>query len=327
MATKMNAIVQDEYGTSEVLRFDQIERPEIKDDEVLVQVSAAGLDRGTWHLMSGLPYMIRAMGFGLRAPKNPISGLDVAGTVVAIGQDVTKFAIGDEVFGIGQGSFAEYTAAKESKLAAKPAGLAFEQAAAVPVSGLTAFQAIRDVAGVEPGQHVLVIGASGGVGTYAVQLAKSFGAQVTGVCSTAKVDLVRSLGADHVIDYTQADFAEGEQRYDAIIDIGGNSPLAKLRGALTPTGTLVIVGGEEGSKFAGGINRQLRAMTMSPFIKQRLTSFMSKEKGEDIAQLGELIEQGKVTPMVEKTYPLADAPQAMRHLEDGLVRGKLVITV
>ena len=326
MPTKMNAIVQDQYGTSEVLHLDEIERPEIGTDEVLVRVHAAGLDRGTWHLMTGLPYLIR-LGFGLRAPKNPVAGLDVAGTVVAVGKDVTRFTPGDEVFGIGRGSFAEYTVAKASKLAIKPAGIPFEQAAAVPVSGLTAIQAIRDVAGVEPGQNVLVIGASGGVGTYAVQLAKAFGARVTGVCSTAKVDLVRSLGADHVIDYTTDSFADGQQRYDVILDVGGNSPLAKLRKALTPTGTLVIVGGEEGGKWTGGIGKALRALTLSPFIKQRLTTFLSKEDYADLEKLGELIDEGKLTPTVEKSYPLADAPEAMRHLEDGLVRGKLVITV
>lgn len=326
MTTKMNAIVQDEYGTSDVLHLGEIKRPEIGPDEVLVRVRAAGLDRGTWHLMTGLPYVIR-LGFGLRAPKNPVAGLDLAGTVVAVGKEVSRFAEGDEVFGIGRGSFAEYAAAKESKLAIKPADLPFDQAAAVPVSGLTAIQAVRDVARVEPGQHVLVIGASGGVGTYAVQLAKAFGAQVTGVCSTAKVDLVESLGAYHVIDYSQEDFADGLQRYDVILDIGGNSPLAKLRKALAPTGTLVIVGGEEGGKWAGGIDRQVRALSLSPFIKQRLTSFLSKENHADIEKLGEFIEQGEVTPTVEKTYPLAEAPQAMRHLEDGLVRGKVVITV
>jgi NADPH:quinone reductase-like Zn-dependent oxidoreductase len=256
-----------------------------------------------------------------------VAGLDLAGTVVAVGQKVSRFAEGDEVFGIGRGSFAEYAAAKESKLAMKPADLPFDQAAAVPVSGLTALQAIRDVAGVEPGQQVLVIGASGGVGTYAVQLAKAFGAQVTGVCSSAKVDLVESLGADHVIDYSKEDFADGQQHYDVVLDIGGNTPLPKLRKALTPTGTLVIVGGEEGGKWTGGIDRQLRALTLSPFIKQRLTSFVSKENHADIEKVGEFIEQGKLTPSVEKTYSLAEAPQAMRHLEDGLVRGKVVITV
>ena len=326
MPDRMKAVVQDEYGTSDVLRLDEIERPTIKDDEVLLRVHAAGLDRGTWHLMAGLPYAIR-LGFGFKGPRNPVPGLDVSGTVEAVGKEVTRFAPGDEVFGTAKGSFAEYAAAKESKLARKPADLAFERAAAVPVSGLTALQAVRDIADVQSGQHVLVIGASGGVGSYAVQLSKDRGAEVTGVCSTAKMDLVRALGADHVIDYTRENFAAGRQQYDVIFDIGGNSKLSRLRSVLTDSGTLVIVGGEDGGKLTGGMHRQLGAMVLSPFTKQRLTTFISKENHADVAELGELIAADRISPTIERSYSLADAPQAMRHMEDGQVRGKIVITV
>jgi NADPH:quinone reductase-like Zn-dependent oxidoreductase len=330
MTETMKAIVQGEYGTSDVLGLGEIDRPTIAKDEVLVRVQAAGLDRGTWHLMMGLPYMVRFV-FGLRAPKNPIPGLDVAGTVVAVGGEVTRFSPGDEVFGVGRGTWAEYTAAKESKLALKPAALTFEQAAALPISGLTALQAVRDIAAVKPGQRVLILGASGGVGSYAVQIAKEFGADVTGVCSAAKGDYVRSLGADHVIDYTAGDWAGGggaeQARYDVILDIAGNSPISKLRSVLVPTGTLVIVGGEEGGKLLGGNQRQLGAVVLSPFVTQRLTGLFCKENAADIEELGRLAEAGTLVPTVERIYPLADAAQAMRHMEDGLVRGKVVITV
>ena len=243
----MRAIVQTEYGTADVLRVAEIERPVIGADEVLVKVRAAGLDRGTWHLMAGMPYAARLV-VGLRAPKNPVPGLDVAGVVVAIGSEVTRFQPGDEVFGVSKGSFAEFAAARESKLARKPSNLTFEQAAAVPVSGMTALRGLTDVGHLQAGQKVLIIGASGGVGSFAVQIAKALGAEVTGVCSTSKLDLVRSIGADHVIDYSQDDFANGETRYDLILDTGGNSTLSRLRRALTPRGTLVIVGGEGGGR-------------------------------------------------------------------------------
>src|SRR5690242_12506831 len=254
----MRAIVQHRYGTGpeEVLKLDRIATPVIAANEVLVRVRAAGVDRGTWHLMAGQPYLMRLLGFGLRGPKDPVPGLDVAGTVVATGADVTRFRAGDEVFGIARGSFAEYAAARAGKLAHKPAGLSFEQAAAVAVSGLAALQGLR-AGRIHAGQKVLVIGASGGVGSYAVQLAKAFGAEVTGVCSTGKTDLVRSIGADHVIDYTRGDFADGRRHYDLILDIGGNSRLARLSPALPPTGTLVIAGGD--GKWTG-ISRQLRAL-------------------------------------------------------------------
>jgi NADPH:quinone reductase-like Zn-dependent oxidoreductase len=325
--TTNRAIVQDTYGSADVLRLAQVSRPEAAADEVVLRVAAAGLDRGTWHLMSGRPYLLRAIGFGLRRPKSLVAGIDVAGTVLAVGAEVTQFAAGDEVYGIAKGSFAEYTVAREGKLARKPANLSFEQAAVVPVSALTALQALTDVGRVQPGQQVLVIGASGGVGSYAVQLAKAFGAEVTGVSSTAKLDLVRSLGADHAIDYTRDDFAAGTRRYDLILDIGGNPPLSRLRRALTPTGTAVIVGGEEGGAWTGGFGRQLRAAALSIFLRQRFPLFAAKERGSDLERLTELIEAGKVTPSIGSTYPLDQAPEAMRVLVAGNARGKIAITV
>jgi NADPH:quinone reductase-like Zn-dependent oxidoreductase len=322
----MRAIVQDAYGTADVLRLAEIAIPAIADTEVLVKVHAAGLDRGTWHLMTGLPYLGR-VAFGLRKPKQPVPGFDLAGTVVAVGSSVTRFAVGDEVFGIGRGAFAEYAAAREDKLAHKPANLTFEQAAVVPVSGLTAIHAVRDAGRLVAGQRVLIVGASGGVGSYAVQLAKAFGADVTGVCSTAKTDLVLSLGADHVIDYSRANFADGAQRYDLILDIGGSSTLSRLRRALAPKGTLVIVGGEGGGTLTGGIGRQLRAVLLSPLLGQRLTMLVPKEHYADIERLGELIEGGTVTPSIDHTYPLAEVPDAMRQLAAGKVRGKIAISI
>ena len=323
----MRAIVQDRYGSTDVLRLAEIDKPEIAANEVLLKVRAAGMDRGTRHVMTGQPYLMRVMGFGFRGPKNPVAGLDVAGTVVAVGSDVTRFHVGDEAFGISRGSFAEYAAAREDKLAHKPAGLSFEQAAVVPVSALTAIQGLRDAGRIKAGQRVLIIGASGGVGTYAVQLAKAFGAEVTGVCGTAKVDLVRSIGADQVVDYTQEDFADGVTRYDLILDIGGNSRLSRLRRALTPTGTLAIVGGEEGGKLIGGFDRQIRALVLSLFVRQRLTMVASKEHYADLEPLSQLIEAGKVTPIIGQTYPLAEVPNAMRQLESGHARGKTAITI
>ncbi len=323
----MKAIVQDTYGSTDVLELRDIDKPEIADDEVLVRVHAAGVDRGVWHTMTGLPYPIRLAGYGLRAPRTPVPGMDVAGVVEAVGNDVTRFQPGNEVFGIGKGAFAEYARAPESKLAPKPANLTFEQAAVVAISGLPALQALRDHGKVRAGQKVLIIGASGGVGTYAVQLAKAFGAEVTAVCSTTKVDMVRSLGADHVIDYTRDDFADGVSRYDVILDIGGNSSLSRLRRALTPRGTLVIVGGEKDGRWLGGTDRQIRALMLSPFLGQKLGTFISKENHEDMLVLKKLIEAGKVRPVIDRTYPLSEAPQAIRYLEQGHARGKVVITV
>ncbi len=322
----MQAIVQETYGVSDVWRLGQISPPEIADDEVLVRVHAAGLDRGTWHLMAGRPYLLR-LGFGLRGPKNPVPGYDVAGTVEAVGSAVTRFAVGDEVFGISRGSFAEYAAARADKLARKPVNATFEQAAVTPVSGITALRALTDVGRVQPGQRVLIIGASGGVGTYAVQLAKALGAEVTGVCSTGKLDLVRGLGADHVVDYTRDDFADGERRYDLIIDIAGRPALSRLRRALTPTGTAVLVGGEDGGNLTGGMNRQLRALVASWFSRQKLTMLVPKERASDIERVAEFIDAGTVTPSVDRAYPLDRALDAMRHLQDGEARGKVAITV
>jgi NADPH:quinone reductase-like Zn-dependent oxidoreductase len=320
----MRAIVQDRYGSADVLRLAQTATPAIAPSQVLVQVHAAGVDRGTWHLMAGQPYLMRILGFGLRRPKNPVPGLDVAGTVVAAGAKVSRFQPGDEVFGIARGSFAEYAAADAAKLADKPAGLSFEQAATVAVSGLAALQGLR-AGRIHAGQQVLIIGASGGVGTYAVQLAKAAGAEVTGVASTAKVDLVRSLGADHVVDYTREDFADGRQRYDLILDIGGSNRLSRLRRALTPTGTLVIAG-SEGGKWTG-MGRQIRALALSVLVHQRLTMFVSRHREADLETLRRLAAAGQLTPAVGTTYPLADVPRAIGDLQAGHARGKIAITI
>jgi NADPH:quinone reductase-like Zn-dependent oxidoreductase len=322
----MRAIVQDGYGSVDVLRLGQVATPVIGDNDVLVRVHAAGLDRGTWHLMTGQPYLLRLV-FGLRRPKQPIAGRDVAGTVAAVGSAVTGFAVGDEVFGVGPGSFAEYAVARADKLVRKPANLSFAQAAVVPVSATVALQAV-DAGRVQPGQRVLITGASGGVGSYAVQLAKARGAEVTGVCSTAKVDLVRSLGADHVVDYTRDDFADRAGHYDVILDIAGNPALSRLRRALTPTGTVVLVGGEAGGKVTGGmIERQLAARTMSLFIRQRFTSVLGRESGADLQRVTDHIQAGTVTPSIDSTFPLDQVPEAMRQLDAGAVRGKIAITI
>ena len=321
----MKAMVRDAYGPPDVLELRDIDIPEIADDEVLVRVHAAGVGRDVWHVMTGLPYPIRLAGYGFRAPNNPVIGSDMAGVVETVGKDVSTFQPGDEVFGIGKGSYAEYVCARQDKLAPKPANLTFEQAAVVAIMGSTALQALRDHGKVRPGQEVLIIGASGGVGTYAVQIAKTFGAHVTGVCSTRKVEMVRSIGADHVIDYTREDFAEGDQRYDVILDIGGNSSLARLRRALTPEGTLVIVGGEGGGRWLGGTDRQIRALVLSPFVSQKLGTFVNKENHEDMIVLKELIETGKVTPVIDRTYPLAEATEALQDLDAGRVRGRAIL--
>ncbi len=328
-AATMKAIVQAEYGddAETVLRIAEIGRPEAGDNEVLLRVHAAGVDRGVWHIMTGLPYPLRLMGYGVRAPKDPVRGREVAGVVEAVGHDVTTLRAGDEVFGIGEGCFAEYATAKADKLAPKPKNLTFVQAAAVAVSALTALQAVRDGGKVQPGQKVLIVGASGGVGTFAVQIAKAFGAEVTGVCSTTKVDLVRSLGADHVVDYTLDDIADTGQRYDVILDTGGNRSLTRLRRALTPRGTLVIVGGETGGRWLGGIDRLLRALVLSPFVGQKLAPLTASENGQDLSVLAELIESGAVTPAIDRTYPLNEVPKAIRYLEEGHARGKVVITL
>lgn len=324
---RMRAAVQHRYGSSDALTVSTIDRPDINSDEVLIEVVAAGVDRGVWHLITGRPYLVRLAGYGVTKPKNPVPGLDVSGRVVAVGSDVRRFRVGDEVFGIAGGAYAEFAAAKEEKLAHKPAGLSFEKASVAAISGITALQALTDVGAVEAGQAVLIIGASGGVGTYAVQLAKALGATVTGVASGTKADLVESLGADHVIDYAAADYLDGATRYDLIIDIGGRNPVARLRRALKTTGTLVIVGGEGGGSVTGGIGRQLRAKMLSPFVSQRLTFFVSAEHHSDIERLARFMEAGDVTPAIGSRYRLEDVPQAIADLEAGRTRGKSVILV
>jgi NADPH:quinone reductase-like Zn-dependent oxidoreductase len=323
----MKAVVQDTYGSPDVLELREIDKPVVGEDDVLVRVHAAGVDQGVWHLMAGLPYLVRIAGVGLRAPKTPVRGYDVAGRVEAVGENVTGFGPGDEVFGTCRGSFAEYACARADRLLPKPASLSFEQAAAVPISGYAALQAVRDQGKVQPGQRVLITGAGGGVGTFAVQLAKAFGAEVTGVCSTMKMDLVRAIGADRVIDYTREDFANGRELYDVILDIAGNRSLSHLRRALAPKGTLVIVGGEGGGRWLGGIDRQLRALVLSPFVQQKLGTWISRERKEDLEELRELLEAGKVTPVVDRTFPLSDVPEAIKYLREGRARGKVVITV
>jgi NADPH:quinone reductase-like Zn-dependent oxidoreductase len=326
--TTMKAVVQTRYGPApeKLFQVAEIARPTLGDGEVLVRVHAAGVDRGTWHIMAGLPYPIRLAGFGLRRPRYANPGRSLAGTVDAVGTDGAGFRPGDAVYGTCNGSFAEYAAVPTGQLAPKPANLTFEQAAAAPISAVTALQGLRDRGRVQPGQTVLVIGASGGVGTFAVQIAKAFGAEVTGVCSTAKVDLVRSLGADHVIDYTHDD-ADGGQRYDVVLDTGGHRSLRRLRRSLTPRGTLVIVGSETGGRWLGGFDRSIRALLWSPFVGQTLAPLASSEKAADLVALTGLVESGRVTPVVDRTYPLEEAAAAIRHMLDGRARGKVVVSV
>ncbi|MDH3226345.1 MAG: NAD(P)-dependent alcohol dehydrogenase [Thermoleophilia bacterium] len=323
----MKAIVQYAYGSPEVLELKDVDAPVVGDDDVLVRVHAAGMDPGVWHVMTGKPYLVRIMGYGLRAPKAHVLGGDVAGHVEAVGKSVTQFHEGDEVFGTCRGSFAEYACAAQDKFAPKPANLTSEQAAAVPGSALTALQGLRDKGEVRAGQKVLIIGAAGGVGTFAVQIAKAFGVEVTGVCSTTKLDLVRSIGADHVIDYTRNGFAQRGRRYDLILDTAGNRPLSHLRRALAPRGTLVLVGGEGGGRWLGGADRWIRALALSPFVRQRLRMFIAEPRKDDLLVLKELIEAGKLTPVIDSTYTLSEVPEAIRYLEEGHARGKTVITV
>jgi NADPH:quinone reductase-like Zn-dependent oxidoreductase len=325
--TTMRAIVQDRYGDLDVLELRDIDRPVPKANDVLVRVHAAGLDRGVWHVMTGLPYMIRLVGFGVRRPKVRVRGMDLAGRVEAVGEQVTRFRPGDAVFGWADGSYAEYASVPEDHLAPMPASIGFEQAAAVPISGLAALQAVRDEGEVQPGQKVLVIGASGGVGSFAVQLAKAFGAEVTGVAGTAQLDLVRSIGADDVIDYTREDVTDGTRHWDAILDTAGHRSLSRLRRALSRRGTLVIVGSEGRGRWLGGFDRQLRALLLSRFVSQRLRALSSKPRHDDLQVLEELIRAGRLRPLVDRTYPLAEVPEAIRHLVEGHGRGKVVITV
>jgi NADPH:quinone reductase-like Zn-dependent oxidoreductase len=324
----MRAVVQNVYGSVEVLHLAEIARPTVGVEDVLLRVVAAGVHIGDWHVMTGRPYLMRAMGFGLRGPKARVRGMDVAGTVVAVGANVTRLQPGDEVFGSCDGSFAEYATARETTLAPKPARLSFEQAAVVPTSACTALQALRDADRITPGQRILIIGASGGVGLFAVQIAKSLGAAVTGVCSTAKVDLVHAVGADRVIDYTAEDLTTDGRQYDRILDLGGTRPLSALRPALTQRGTLVLVGGEGGGRWIGGaMLRSLRALALSPFLRHNLRMVLATTNAQDLEQLTELIQGGKVTPVIDRAYPLSQAPDAVRYLMSGNAKGKLVLTV
>ena len=278
-------------------------------------------------MMTGLPLMIRILGFGLRGPKTRVPGNDFSGHIESLGKDVGKFEVGDEVFGICSGSFAEYVCAREDRLVRRPTNLTLEQAAVVPTSALTALQGLRDHGKIEAGQKVLIVGASGGVGSFAVQLAKAFGAEVTGVCSAAKVEMVRTIGADHVIDYSRDDFVERDERYELILDIGGNRSLSQLRRVLTPRGTLVIIGGEEGGRWLGGTDRMLRVFLLSPFVRHNLTAFVAKSNKADLQLLKELIEDGKVKAVIDRSFPLNEAPEALRYLVEGRARGKVVIVV
>jgi NADPH:quinone reductase-like Zn-dependent oxidoreductase len=323
----MKAIVLDRYGApGDVLELQEIDKPVVGDDDVLVRVHAAGVDPGVWHLVRGEAYIAR-MAFGLRKPKNKALGRDAAGTVEAVGRNVTRLQPGDEVYAeIDTGSFAEYACVSEGVLGRKPANLTFEQAAAVPLSANTALQGLRDSGNVQPGQKVLINGASGGVGTFAVQIAKSLGADVTGVCSTRNVDLIRSIGADHVYDYTQEDFTRSGQRYDLILDLIGNHSLSDCRRALTPKGTLVLSSGN-GGRWLGPFGRIINALALSPFVGQRLRPLVAKRSNENLVVLTELIESGKVTPVIDRTYPLSETPEAIRYVEEGHARGKVVIAV
>jgi NADPH:quinone reductase-like Zn-dependent oxidoreductase len=325
--SRMRAVLQSGYGSYDVLSVGERERPSPAEGEVLVKVHAAGVDRGTWHLMTGRPYLMRLMGFGFSRPKNPVPGLDVSGTVVALGAHVTRFEVGDAVFGIAQGSFAEYACARADKLANKPSNLTFEQAAVAGVSAITALQGVLDVGRLEAGERVLIIGASGGVGSYAVQAAKAFGAHVTGACSTSKLDFVRSLGADEVLDYSRQDIVDGSRRYDLIFDIAGHTPLARLRRAMTETGRLVFVGDEHGGDWTAGFERPLGAMLLGLFVRQRFLVFVSDEHYRHLDRAKELFEKGKLVPALDRSYQLQEVPAALADLEAGRIRGKAVITI
>ncbi len=326
----MKAVVYTNYGSPDVLEIRDVKKPVPNDDQVLVKVRAASLNPLDWHYMEGTPYIMRAMGIGLRKPKDPRLGVDLAGQVEAVGKNVTQFKPGDEVFGTGGGAaLAEYVCARKTKLVLKPANITFEQAAAVPIAALTALQSLRDSGKVLPGQKVLINGASGGVGTFAVQIAKSFGAEVTGVCSTRNVGMVRSLGADHVIDYTKEDFTKGEQRYDLILDNVGTQPLSGFRRALKPKGICVMIGGggPNDGGLIGPLARPVKALLLSPFISQKMGMMMAEIRQEDLTIMRDLMETGKVTPVVDRTYPLSQVREAMKYLEAGHARGKVVITV
>ncbi len=321
----MLAIHQHRYGGTEQLTLTEAPNPTPGPNDVVVRVRAAGVDRGTWHLMAGHPYAVR-LAFGLRRPKHPVPGRDVSGIVAEVGSEVTHVAVGDEVIGTADGSFAELAVVPAGRVARKPAGLSFEEAATLPVSGLTALQAVRDAGRIGAGDRVLIIGASGGVGSYAVQIATAHGAEVTGVASGGKADLVRSLGATRVIDYTRENLDDGT-RYDVVLDIAGLRPIRQLRRLLTDTGTLVIVGGEGGGRWLGGTHRQLAALALTPLVSQRLTALLSKENSDDLHTLAQLVDQGRVRPALERTYALHEAAKAIDHVASGHARGKVAVTV
>jgi NADPH:quinone reductase-like Zn-dependent oxidoreductase len=322
----MQAMVQDTYGSIDVMEARDLDTPRIAEREVLVRVRAAGVNPADWAVMSGLPYIARPV-YGLRKPKVIVRGTDVSGTVEAVGAGVVRFKPGDEVFGASDGSYAEYTAASEDRLALKPANLTFEQAATVPMAGLVALQALRDRGRVRDGQKVLVNGASGGIGTFAVQIAKAFGAEVTAVASTRNLDLVRSIGADHVIDYTQEDFTRSGQQYDFILDNVSNHSLSDLRRALTPTGMLVPNGGNFGNRWFASGGRIIRGIVLFRFGSQALGNFLVSTTHADLVVLKDLIEAGKVTPVMDRTYPLSETAQAIGHVGEGHARGKVAISV
>jgi NADPH:quinone reductase-like Zn-dependent oxidoreductase len=325
--SRLKAITYRRYGGPEVLELHEVDEPAVKDDEVLVRVRAASANPRDWHFMRGLPYFMRLQ-FGLRQPKENGLGSDVAGQVEAVGREVTRFRPGDEVFAdVVTGGFAEYARASQDVVAPKPANLTFEQAAAVPLAALTALQGLRDHGRVQPGQRVLVVGASGGVGTFAVQLAKWLGADVTGVCSTRNVDMVRSLGADHVVDYTKEDFTRTGQKYDLILQLAGTRSPSDCRRALTSEGTLLLSSGESSGRWIGPVTRIVKAVALSPFVSQRLAPFLARRSRDDLQLLKELIEAGKLVPVIDRTYSLGDVPEAIRYLEQGHARGKVVVTV
>jgi NADPH:quinone reductase-like Zn-dependent oxidoreductase len=323
----MKAIVYTEYGPPDVLNLDEVQKPTPRDDEVLVKVHAASANAADWHLMRADPFLVRVMGFGLLKPKNGLLGADIAGRVEAVGRNVTQFQPGDEVFGDlsgrGFGAYAEYVCATEDALASKPANVSFEEAAAVPLAAVTALQGLRYKGQIQPGQKVLINGASGGVGTFAVQIARSFGAEVTGVCSTAKSELVRSIGADHVIDYTKQDFTRSRQRYDRILAANGYHPISDYRRALSPNGTYVMTGGSGA--------QMLQAMTLGPIMSvtgsKKMGYLSMKQNKEDLVFVKDLLEGGEITPIIDRTYPLSEVPEAIRYLEEGHARGKVVIHV
>lgn len=324
----MKAIVQDKYGSpEEVMKLQDIDKPVIKDDEVLIKVHSASLHIGDWVIARGVPYFMRMI-FGLRKPKERILGQDIAGTVEAVGKKVKQFQLGDQVFGWCKGAFAEYACAGEDNLVLKPANISFEQAAAVGVSAFTALQAIRDQGEVQPGQQVLINGASGGVGTFAVQIAKALGAEVTGVCSTRNVSLVQSIGADHVIDYTKNNFTQGEQRYDFLLDLVGNHSLSDCRHVLTPKGTLLpSYGAHSSGRWIGAMGSVTKAFLLSLVIRQQRRPFVATQNKEDLATLREFLEADKVTPVTDRSYSLSETPAALAYLGEGHARGKVVITV